>query len=145
MKPECRELRWCRHHPSLAKLRCEVFIREQQVPLADEWDGLDPSAWHFGVFIDNQLVGCARVVRDTWQQREALHLGRVAVAKQCRNRRLGTALIDYILRWAEPSLPLFLYAQINAIEFYQQFGFSVCSEVFMDAGIPHQAMLYQYR
>jgi predicted GNAT family N-acyltransferase len=34
-----------------------------------------------------------------------------------------------------------LHAQTQAIGFYRQFGFSESGPTFMEAGIPHQAML----
>ena len=36
-----------------------------------------------------------------------------------------------------------LSAQEHAVEFYKKYGFSVVSDVYMDAGIPHYDMKYQ--
>jgi predicted GNAT family N-acyltransferase len=33
-----------------------------------------------------------------------------------------------------------LHAQCSAISFYERAGFTVCGEVFDEAGIPHRAM-----
>ncbi|WP_020209232.1 GNAT family N-acetyltransferase [Gilvimarinus chinensis] len=148
----CCNLNWSTHNRELSELRTEVFIVEQKVPVADEWDGRDDQAWHFGVFADyspapgerltQNLVGCARVIHDVWREQQALHIGRVAIRKDYRSQGLGSALLKHIISWAKPSLPLFLHAQTNAIEFYRQFDFEIQGEIFLDAGIPHQSMLY---
>jgi len=35
---------------------------------------------------------------------------------------------------------VFLSAQVEAIDFYRKYGFTVDSETYMDAGIPHKDM-----
>mgnify|MGYP000149989386 CR=1 FL=1 len=48
------------------KLREIVFCKEQKVPLdeeIDEYDIIDDSkVLHFGIYVDDKLVGCSRVL-----------------------------------------------------------------------------------
>jgi predicted GNAT family N-acyltransferase len=66
----------------------------------------------------------------------------MAVLPDWRNQGVGAALlasaIDYAanLGWPEVKLS----AQTHAIGFYEKAGFIVCSEVYLDAGIPHRDM-----
>jgi predicted GNAT family N-acyltransferase len=116
----------------------KVFIQEQLVPIADEWDEHDKTATHFVVFdSDNRQnpIACARLLNDG-------QVGRVAVLKHHRQKGIGEALIRHIIHFAtQQDYPtLFLHAQTQTIEFYRKLGFTDYGETFMDAGIPHIAM-----
>ena len=143
MKPMANPtlLSWREHHLALAELRREVFIQEQQVPVSEEWDGKDASAWHFGTYASEQLIACARVVCEHWEQTPGLHIGRVAVKMKRRGEGLGSELMRYILQWAGPQKPVFLHAQVSVIPFYKSLGFKRVGDTFMDAGIPHRTMV----
>jgi predicted GNAT family N-acyltransferase len=113
-----------------------VFIGEQQVPEAMEWDGLDEGAWHF-LATDGagQPIGTARLL-DTGQ------IGRMAVMASWRRRGVGSALLKCALQTAESAnLPTpFLHAQLSAEEFYRRFGFVTVGDEFEEAGIAHCVM-----
>ena len=38
---------WETYQKELRKIREVVFIKEQSVPKAEEWDGHDEESWHF--------------------------------------------------------------------------------------------------
>ncbi len=125
-------------HEALApirEIREQVFVHEQHVPLEMEWDGLDDTADHVVAHMDGRAVGTARLLPDG-------RVGRMAVLGPWRNRGVGRALMEEIMRLAHArAFPVVhLDAQVHAIAFYQRFGFSVCSDVFLDAGIPHRRM-----
>ena len=127
---------WQRDHPALKKIRSEVFIQEQSVPRALEWDGLDDTALHLIATAEiGEPIATARLLIDG-------HIGRVAVLKAWRNRGIGTALMHEIIHQAEllGYKQLELAAQIQAIPFYEKLGFIAYGDNFMDAGIPHRNM-----
>ncbi len=127
---------WQRDHPALKKIRSEVFIQEQSVPRALEWDGLDDTALHLIATAEiGEPIATARLLIDG-------HIGRVAVLKAWRNRGIGTALMHEIIHQAEQLgyKQLELAAQIQAIPFYEKLGFIAYGDNFMDAGIPHRNM-----
>jgi len=122
--------------PGIKTVREQVFIQEQHVPVALEWDGLDDAAIHV-VAEDKhaQVIGTARLLEDG-------HIGRMAVLPKWRHQGVGSALLKELLLIAQQRQlsKVFLHAQTTAIGFYECHGFSVRGEEFMDAGIPHRYM-----
>ncbi len=136
---------WQTHSQALAQIRIQVFIEEQQVPVAEEWDGLDETATHFLVIKDTQAIACARLLIDTHQGKVHFHIGRVAVLKPYRAQGIGHALIEFVLKFCRDKAdhPVYLHAQTERQRFYEQLGFAARGVVFMDAGIPHITMHWQ--
>ena len=127
-------------------LRREVFIEEQAVSEAEEWDGRDEDAWHVVLYdaaAPPACVACARLLVDEGGQAAAV--GRVAVARSQRERGVGSLLMARVHELALGRLGLLslrLDAQVQVIPFYEKMGYSlVPGEVFLDAGIPHRKML----
>ncbi len=120
----------------LRLVRETVFVHEQQVPLEEEWDALDPICHHV-VARDAQgrPIGTGRL---TPQRR----IGRMAVLREWRGRGVGDALLEALLaqarrqQWPEVSL----HAQVSAETFYARHGFLPEGERFSEAGIVHQGM-----
>jgi predicted GNAT family N-acyltransferase len=122
------------------RIRDEVFIAEQRVPLDMERDEHDSEALHFIALDDGLAVGTARVVfRDNGTSAK---IGRVAVCRSNRGSGIGKLLIAAIegtpdLRHVHNFL---LDAQTHALQFYARLGYEAYGEEFMDAGIPHRHM-----
>lgn len=136
---------WLSHSQTLAQLRTRVFVEEQQVPLADEWDGLDETATHFLIEYDGNPIGCARLLIEQNKDSTYLHIGRVAIAKSYRGKGLGTELMRFVLAYCKQlgPCPIYLHAQVERQNFYERLGFIARGDVFMDAGIPHISMFWQ--
>ena len=131
-----RLMPWSEGWSRLADLRIAVFVREQGVPEALEWDGLDDGALHaLAESRDGQAIGTARLLEDG-------HIGRMAVLPAWRGLGVGRALLDRLVCEARVrGLPTaWLHAQIHAVGFYRLQGFTVTSGEFLDAGIPHVTM-----
>ncbi|HDP88442.1 MAG TPA: GNAT family N-acetyltransferase [Thioalkalivibrio sp.] len=127
---------WAQDGPALAAIRRRVFIEEQRVPEALEWDGLDVGALHLlAEAHDGTPIGTTRLLADG-------HIGRMAVLAHCRGRGVGTALLMALLDQAQARglTEVFLHAQTHAIPFYTRAGFLPEGAEFMDAGIPHRQM-----
>ncbi len=124
---------WPKDQTKLAAVRETVFIQEQKVPIELEWDGLDAEARHF-IALDKARhpIGTARLLADG-------HVGRMAVLIEWRRRGVGSALLKAVMSATQQTL--FLHAQVDAIPFYQRFGFVAEGPEFMDAGIPHRKMV----
>lgn len=127
---------WQADKASLAAIRRTVFIEEQHVPEALEWDGEDEAAQHFlALDADGTPIGCARLLPSG-------KLGRMAVLPSWRRRGVGMALLQAAMaacrEYGDASIQL--SAQVQAIPFYQHAGFTVCSGIYNDAGIPHRDM-----
>ena len=120
----------------LRTIREPVFVEEQQVPLEEEWDELDPACHHV-VARDHshRPIGTGRL---TPQHK----IGRMAVLREWRGKGVGEALLLALVDKArELGLrQVSLNAQVGALGFYEKFGFLPYGERFMEAGIEHQAM-----
>lgn len=127
---------WARDAAQLATIRRTVFIDEQGVPEALEWDADDATSVHFlAVLEEGKPVGCARLLPDG-------HVGRMAVLPAWRGRGVGNALLDEVVREARARghRALVLSAQTHAAGFYARAGFTAVGAPYEEAGIPHIAM-----
>lgn len=138
MKKKIRieQVSWQSAESDLRTLREAVFINEQHVPEAMEWDGQDDNSVHVLAFDElNRPIGTGRLLPDG-------HIGRMAVLPPWRRQGIGSALLTALIGIAQkmrlPSVEL--DAQTQALGFYQRHGFHSVGEVFMDAGILHQRM-----
>lgn len=136
---------WHTHSSQLIGIRTSVFVDEQQVPLADEWDGLDETAAHFLIKHNGQAVGCARLLVEREGNFAQFHIGRVAILKEFRGNGFGRQLMQFILDYCKRAAPypIYLHAQVERRNFYKNLGFVEQGAVFMDAGIPHITMHWQ--
>lgn len=122
------------------KLRFEVFVDEQGVPVEEERDALDDTATHLLALQDGTPVGTARIVF----QDDTAKIGRVCVVKTARGTGLGAKLIEACVSVARNQAGITrakLGAQTHAIGFYEKLGFEVYGPVYLDAGIDHRDMV----
>ena len=130
---------WQTDLEDIRAIRNNVFVDEQRVPVELEWDGHDEESNHWlALDADNNPLGTVRMLADG-------HIGRMAVLKDARNQGIGTQLLKAATEFAQQQqlFEIYLYAQTQAIPFYQQQGFEQQGEEFMDAGIPHFTMRKQ--
>jgi predicted GNAT family N-acyltransferase len=120
----------------LRRVRETVFVQEQQVPVEEEWDALDPLCHHVIARDDAGLpIGTGRLTPER-------KIGRMAVLRDWRGRGVGDALLLALIeaarqqQWPEISL----HAQVSAEAFYARHGFLPYGERFWEAGIEHQSM-----
>lgn len=120
----------------LRSIREPVFVQEQNVPQELEWDELDPLCRHVIARDDaHQPIGTGRLTPEH-------KIGRMAVLRQWRGRGVGEALLMALIEQARDlGLPeVALNAQVDAIGFYEKFGFIGEGSRFWEAGIEHLAM-----
>jgi ElaA protein len=119
-------------------LRRAVFIEEQGIPEAEEWDALDGAAIHLLALEGETPLGTARL----FVQGATGKIGRVCVARAARGSGLGRALIlDGCARLqALGCTRAELGAQLQAMAFYETLGFTAFGAIYDDAGIPHRNM-----
>ena len=119
-------------------LRREVFMLEQGISHADEYDDLDRVATHFVMVREGNVVATLRVL---WLTEHA-KIGRFAVRRSLRGRgvggRLFRATIESIRAGGVERIAL--EAQIDKTRFYEQYGFHAYCEEYLDAGIVHRRM-----
>ncbi len=127
---------WHDGEPLLRAIRETVFIREQGVPEELEWDDTDAICRHaLALSLNGDAVGCGRILTNG-------HIGRIAVMKDWREKKVGTAIVEALLNEARSRgyKQVVVDAQTHAVPFYQGFGFAVKGTEFIDAGLPHIQM-----
>ena len=120
-------------------VRHEVFVEEQGVDEALEYDEHDADAVHFVAYDGDEAVGAARLRED---EPETGKVERVAVLKSRREEGIGRALMTAVEDEAA-ALGLetvLLHSQTHAADFYETLGYDRSSDVFEEAGIPHVEM-----
>lgn len=130
------ETDWAHDAGRLSAIRRVVFIDEQGVPEALEWDADDADALHLlATLADGTPIGCARLLPDG-------HIGRMAVMPAWRGRGVGRALLAAAIRLArvQGHATILLSAQTHAAGFYADAGFTAVGDPYAEAGIPHIAM-----
>ncbi len=127
---------WQQAEQELRTIREQVFIHEQHVPEALEWDGLDENCQHILVRErSGQAIATARLQTDG-------HIGRMAVLSHWRQCGIGSAMLAELLHYcAQHKLKAHLDAQTHALDFYRKSGFTAIDVEFLDAGIPHRKMI----
>lgn len=120
-------------------IRHEVYVVEQSIPDALEWDDFDRSSEHRLLLEAELPVACARW---RWTDVGVAKLERFAVRVSARGRGVGRRLVQEVVE--ETILlgarRLELSAQAHLATFYGSFGFDVCGEGYDEAGIPHLPM-----
>lgn len=120
-------------------VRRDVFIEEQGVSEAEEWDGHDGEAIHYVVYDDGFPIGTARL---RTPDDEIAKVERVAVREPYRGRGVGRQLMALLEAEAQAQdcSQVLLHAQTAVEGFYEQLGYETTSDVFLEAEIPHVAM-----
>ena len=123
------------------KLRTEVFVNEQNVPIELEIDEKDNSenTIHIGYFNGDELIGVARLID---MDKEVIHIGRVAIDKYHRGEGIGHKLIlgceDIAKKVLNRDFSIELSAQVYVETFYKKLGYNrINNNIYIDAGIEH--------
>lgn len=126
----------------ILRLRCEVFVVEQQCPYqdVDSWD-VEPSTVHVLALsssrpVRGQVIACLRVLTEP---DGGVRIGRLCTAASQRGRGLAAALMQRAIEVVARRTAV-LDAQTNLVRFYQRFGFAACGADFLEDGIPHTPM-----
>ncbi|WP_323844405.1 GNAT family N-acetyltransferase [Microbulbifer magnicolonia] len=123
----------------IRQIREAVFIREQKVDPAIEWDDQEESAQHFLAMNGAEPLGTGRITASG-------KIGRMAVVKSARGSGLGFRLLEFICDYARGRGfdSVYLHAQTHAEGFYRKAGFVPAGEEFIEADIPHIRMVRRF-
>lgn len=128
---------------ALLKLRCEVFVVEQNCPYQDvDGDDLNGENRHLLGWRGDELVAYARILKSA-EDFEPVVIGRVIVSPTVRGEKLGYQLMEKALAsctrlW--PQKAIYLGAQAHLQSFYASFGFQAVTDVYDEDGIAHIGM-----
>lgn len=119
------------------RIRHEVFVDEQNVPLDFEVDKDEAYSIHFVLYItEHQPVATVRLLP---LEETIVKLQRMAVLPNYRGQHYGEKLIDEVERFAKEQefATIELSAQLTSEGFYKKLGYQSYGEVFLDANIDH--------
>ena len=122
----------------IRRIRRDVFVQEQGVSPANEFDDTDRVALHLLAWRGGEAVGTARLYGEGGVGR----IGRVAVLASQRGRGVGNVLMVQALKEAGKMGygEIVLHAQTRVQGFYERLGFQAEGAVYEEENIPHVTM-----
>lgn len=127
----------------ILQLRAKVFIVEQNCVYLDP-DEKDSKSYHMGMYMDSTLVACTRLLGPGISYDKYSSIGRVCTHTEYRKNSLGRIIMEKSIEEISrlfPDVSIKISAQSYLIKFYNEFGFQVVGEEYMEDHIPHTAMI----
>jgi predicted GNAT family N-acyltransferase len=135
---------WSEVGAAAREVRTAVFVIEQAIPAAEEWDEWDAQSLH-AVARDaaGSAIGTGRLLPPAFDAQAGTgHIGRMAVLREARGAGVGGAVLRALMR-AAPDYGfahVVLHAQSRVANFYARHGFVAEGAEFLEVGIPHVLM-----
>jgi predicted GNAT family N-acyltransferase len=121
---------------SAFEIRRQVFVIEQKVDPAEEYDEYETTCEHLLARFNGVPCGTARIRKTE----NGIKLERFAVLQSYRGKGVGAALVENCLKRLESGTHAYMHAQEHALEFYAKHGFQPVGERFWECEIPHFKM-----
>ena len=125
----------------IVRARQEIFLMEQNIVCRD-FDGVDYDALHCFLWESNKVVAYLRAYRG---DNGEVHIGRVLSITH------GVGLGKRLMIESMPIIkekfgcdPISLHSQCHAEGFYKKLGFKSVGEIFIEEGIPHIMMKFEF-
>lgn len=129
---------------SFRNLRIDIFVKEQGVPVENEFDDFDMQVPHLVIFSDGEAVATGRVIP---YGEDTVKIGRIAVKKEKRGLHLGEKIVLELLRKSKEdgAKVVRVGAQTHAVGFYEKCGFRLLgTPEYMEENIPHYDMILNF-
>lgn len=128
----------------ILQLRSKIFVVEQNC-VYNDLDGLDKAAIHQFLKKDGEIIAYSRLLKPGTRFSE-FSIGRVVVKQSERGTGLGIELMEaakkYVVNeWGAKIIKV--SAQQYLKRFYENLGFEIVTEIYLEDGIPHFGMLYE--
>ena len=123
----------------IVRSRTEIFLLEQRI-VCQDFDGVDYDSLHCFLEQDGKVVAYLRAY---FTEGKRVKIGRVL--STVHGKGLGTELMRQAISEIVNKMratEIVLNAQRHAVGFYERLGFTVCSDEFLEEGIPHVAMVF---
>lgn len=122
------------------QVRRSVFVKEQGVSEAIDFDGKDSSCAHLLLLFGDEAAGTLRIRKTD----DGTKLERIAIMREYRKQGLGELLVRCALALADG--PIYIHAQVRSEGFYQHLGFvAEDPTIFYEADIPHKTMIWPHK
>lgn len=128
----------------ILQLRAEIFAVEQNC-VYNDLDGLDKNATHQFLKINGKIVAYSRLLKPGTRFPD-YSIGRVVIDQKERGTGLGIKMMEeaksYVLNeWKANKIKI--SAQKYLRRFYEDLGFVIVTEEYLEDGIPHYGMLFE--
>ncbi len=124
-------------------LRQAVFVVEQDCPYLDA-DGKDQSSYHLLCYDEaEELVAYARLLPKGLSYKDAASIGRVVNSAKVRGKGIGKQLMDISIKEIRRLFgneKITISGQCYLQRFYENLGFVVIGESYLEDDIPHYKM-----
>ncbi len=129
---------------NIKAIRKVVFQEEQGVEEALEFDGKDEICEHLIAYLNEEVVGTARI---RYLDDKIAKIERLAVLSTARGQGIGKKIMEEaLLVIASKDIPeVVINAQEYVKSLYQKLGFEEEGEIFAEADIPHVKMRKKLR
>ena len=126
---------WATLGEAAGALRTAVFVREQGIPAALEWDEWDARSVHCVAYRGDEPMGTGRLLPDG-------RIGRMAVRADLRGQGIGRRVLEALMAVASArgDTRIELSAQQQVEQFYRAQGFVPVGEPYDEVGIAHVRM-----
>ena len=123
----------------ILKARSQIFVIEQKC-IYQDLDDIDYKSIHIFYQQDNKVIAYLRIFpkEENW---DIVQMGRVLSIEH--GKGLGGKVLKEGIKFIKEKInskKIYIEAQCYAIGFYKREGFKVCSEEFLEDGIPHVKM-----
>jgi len=129
----------------MLQLRSEVFVVEQDCVYQDI-DGKDQKALHVLGYKNEKLIAYTRLFKAGNYFTEA-SIGRVVVSEKERQHKYGYDIMKAsieVIKTHFNETTIKISAQVYLNTFYTNLGFNVVGEEYLEDGIPHVAMFFNF-
>ena len=129
----------------IIEARINVFVVEQECPY-HECDNKDQKSFHLYYLDQGQIAAYLRIIPPEISYLEA-SIGRVLVNKEYRRKGLGFQMMQdaiFFIKNNFSSNKIRISAQEYILNFYQELGFKVVSDKYLEDDIPHYEMLFSF-
>lgn len=128
----------------ILQLRSEIFVVEQDC-VYNDLDGLDTDAVHQFLKKEGKIIAYSRLLKPGTRFSE-YSIGRVVVKESERGTGLGIRMMEeaksFIMNnWNATAIKV--SAQKYLRKFYENLGFKIVTDEYLEDGIPHYGMLFQ--
>lgn len=136
---------WAELGQAAALVRLKVFVQEQGIAAADEWDAADAQALHAALFsAQGDPLATGRLLP---AHGGVSHIGRVAVLASRRGSGLGLLVMRALEQAARDrgDRSIVLSAQCSVQGFYERLGYVAQGQVYEEVGLAHIRMTQDLR
>ena len=128
----------------ILQLRAEIFVVEQDC-VYNDLDGLDKLAIHQFLKKEDKIIAYSRLLKPGTRFIDC-SIGRVVVKQSERGTGLGIEMMETAIKfilneWGASKIKI--SAQKYLQKFYQDLGFEIVTNEYLEDGIPHFGMLFQ--